>query len=169
MGFLTGTDATYVDTMYCYGWQKDLTNGWEFKHGVVNTAPIDGLTIVGNDLKIGGSLDKTLIRLTESTPTAEQLAEIERAELPMFQENAKCLLQGASSSVQALAHDPVTDTLTICRPKRTALAILFFKSLCPADVLRSSGELVARSRRPDSNILNFTLSFYILKPSSLPP
>ena len=114
MGFLTGTDATYVDTMYCYGWQKDLTNGWEFKHGVVNTAPIDGLTIVGNDLKIGGSLDKTLIRLTASTPTAEQLAEIESAELPMFQENAKCLLQGASSSVQALSHDPVTDTLTVC-------------------------------------------------------
>jgi hypothetical protein len=110
--YLEGTDASYADTLYALGWEQ--TNGvWEFKHGVVNAAPIDGLTITGMTLKIAGTKPKALVRVTATTPTAAQLAKIEADERFLFQDNAACTLYGASDAVTALAHDPDTGLLHV--------------------------------------------------------
>ncbi|MCA1775679.1 MAG: hypothetical protein LC676_08760 [Loktanella sp.] len=109
---LEGSDATYVDTLYALGWQQN--NGvWEFKHGVVSAAPIDGLTITDTTLKIAGTKPKALVRVTATTPTAAQLAKIEADERFLFQENAACTLYGASDAVAAIAHDPDTGLLHV--------------------------------------------------------
>ncbi|SMO99913.1 VCBS repeat-containing protein [Thalassovita litoralis] len=110
--YLESTNASYVDTLYALGWEQ--TNGvWEFKHGVVSTAPIDGLTITGNTLKIAGTKPKALIRLSATIPTSDQIAKIYNDEKVLFQENAACTLYGASNTVTALAHDLGTDLLHV--------------------------------------------------------
>lgn len=110
--YVEGTYETYADTLYALGWQQ--TNGvWEFKHGVVSEAPIDGLTITGTTLKIAGTKPKALVRVTTTTPPAAQLAKIEQEEGVLFQVNAACTLYGASDAVTALAHDPDTGLLHI--------------------------------------------------------
>ena len=110
--YLDGTDASYADTLYALGWEQ--TSGvWEFKHGTVSTAPIDGLTITGTTLKIAGTKPKALIRISVTTPSADQLAKIEADESALFQENAQATLYGASDAVTALAHDPDTDLLHV--------------------------------------------------------
>jgi len=99
---LEGTDASYDDSLYALGWQQ--TNGvWEFKHGIVSAAPIDGLTITGTTLKIAGTKPKALVRVTTTTPPAAQLVKIEQEEGALFQVNAACTLYGASDAVTALA------------------------------------------------------------------
>jgi len=110
--YLEGTDATYGDTLYALGWVQ--TDGrWEFKHGVVSAAPIDGLTITGTTLKIAGTKPKALVRVTATTPSTAQLAKIYEDERFLFQENAACTLYGASDAVTALAHDPDTGLLHV--------------------------------------------------------
>jgi len=59
-----------------------------------------------------GSL--ALIRIGEGAPRAKQINEIYNAERPLFQENARCLLQGSSSDVKALDYDESTGLLTVC-------------------------------------------------------
>jgi len=59
-----------------------------------------------------GSL--ALWRIGAGAPTAEDVMNVYQAELPLFQENSKCLLSGNSSDVKALNHNPVTDVLTVC-------------------------------------------------------
>jgi hypothetical protein len=110
--YLEGTDATYADTLYALGWVQ--TDGrWEFKHGVVSAAPIDGLTITSTTIKIAGAKPKALVRVTATTPTPTQLAKIQADERFLFQENAACTLYGASDAVTALAHDPDTGLLHV--------------------------------------------------------
>jgi len=110
--YLEGTDATYADTLYALGWEQ-TAGVWEFKHGVVSAAPIDGLTITGTTLKIAGTKPKALVRVTATTPTAAQLAKIQADERFLFQADAACTLYGASDSVTALAHDPDTGLLHV--------------------------------------------------------
>jgi hypothetical protein len=110
--YLEGTGAVYVDTLYALGWEQ--TNGvWEFKHGVVSTAPIDGLTITGNTIRVAETKPKALIRLTETAPSADQLAKIEYDERALFEHGAACTLYGDSDAVTALAHDKVTNLLQV--------------------------------------------------------
>jgi len=110
--YLEGTDASYVDTLYAMGWVQ--TSGvWEFKHGIVSASPIEGLSIVATVLHIEGVKPKALIRISATTPTAEQIAKIYADERPLFQPGAACTLYGASDAVTALAHDPVTDLLHV--------------------------------------------------------
>jgi|GEM_PF-2285894 len=110
--YLEGTDATYADTLYALGWEQ-TAGVWEFKHGFVSAAPIDGLTITGTTLKIAGTKPKALVRVTATTPTASQLAKIQADEKVLFQDGAQATLFGASDAVTALAHDPVTDLLHV--------------------------------------------------------
>lgn len=110
--YLEGTHASYVDTLYALGWVQ-TAGVWEFKHGVVSAAPIDGLTITGTTLRIAGTKPKALVRVTATVPTAAQLAKIEADERFLFQENAACTLYGASDAVTALAHDPDTGLLHV--------------------------------------------------------
>jgi len=54
-----------------------------------------------------------LPRISATAPTAEQIKEIYEAEKPLFQENAKCTLNGSSDAVTALAYDDSTELLHI--------------------------------------------------------
>jgi len=110
--YLEGTDATYADTLYALGWEQ-TAGVWEFKHGVVSAAPIDGLTITGTTLKIAGTKPKALVRVTATTPSTAQLAKIQADERFLFQADAACTLYGASDAVTALAHDPDTGLLHV--------------------------------------------------------
>jgi hypothetical protein len=54
-----------------------------------------------------------LLRISATTPTAAQIKEIYDAEKPLFQENAKCTLNGTSDAVQCLAYDDSTELLHV--------------------------------------------------------
>lgn len=58
-----------------------------------------------------GSL--ALLRISATTPTAEQIAKIYRDEKVLFQENAKATLHGTSDAVTALAYDDTTELLHV--------------------------------------------------------
>ena len=58
-----------------------------------------------------GSL--ALWRISATAPTAAQIKEIYEAEKPLFQENAKCTLNGSSDGVQCLAYDDSTELLHV--------------------------------------------------------
>ena len=54
-----------------------------------------------------------LWRISATAPTAAQIKEIYEAEKPLFQENAKCTLNGSSDGVQCLAYDDSTELLHV--------------------------------------------------------
>jgi len=60
---------------------------------------------------IQGSL--ALWRISATAPTAEQILEIYNAEKPLFQDGAKCTLNGSSDSVTALDYDDSNDELLV--------------------------------------------------------
>jgi hypothetical protein len=53
----------------------------------------------------------TLVRASASAPSADQIAQIYRDELALFQPGAQCTLDGTSSAVTALAYDDSTELL----------------------------------------------------------
>jgi hypothetical protein len=81
-----------------------------------------------------GSL--ALLRISATAPTAAQIKEIYDAEKPLFQENAKCTLNGTSDAVQCLAYDDSTSELVV----GTSSSLSVFKGL----------------RRVDEELGNFT-------------
>jgi hypothetical protein len=58
-----------------------------------------------------GSL--ALFRVSKTFATAEQIKEIYEAEKPMFQENAKCTLNGTSDAVTAMSYDDSNEELLV--------------------------------------------------------
>jgi hypothetical protein len=112
VNYLEATNAAYTNALYAMGWVQ--TGGlWEFKHGIVSALPIDGVTVTTNTLRIEGTKPKALIRLTATTPTADQIAKIYEDEKALFQPEGACTLYGASDAVTALAHDPDTGLLHV--------------------------------------------------------
>jgi len=63
-------------------------------------------------LPAGGS-KMALLRLTETIPTADQIAKIYEDERKLFMPGAQCTLHGTSDAVTALAHDPKTNLLHV--------------------------------------------------------
>jgi trimeric autotransporter adhesin len=55
----------------------------------------------------------SLIRISATAPTAEQIAKIYNDEKFLFQDNAQATLYGASDAVTALAHDDATNLLHV--------------------------------------------------------
>lgn len=110
--YLEGTDLSYTVALYALGWQQ-IDGRWEFKHGVVSAAPIDGLSVTDYTVRIAGTKPKALIRMTATTPTADQIAQIYEDERRLFQPGAACTLFGTSDVVSALAHDPKTNLLHV--------------------------------------------------------
>ena len=109
--YIEGDEAEYADTQYIIGWQEDVSDGWVFKHGVASTNPIDGITVTGTVVHIEGTLPKSLIRLTATVPTDEDLLSIYDDEKRFFEDDNSCLLP--SANVQSLSYDPTTDTTLI--------------------------------------------------------
>ena len=58
-----------------------------------------------------GSL--ALFRVSKTFATAEQIKEIYEAEKPLFQENAKCTLNGTSDAVTAMSYDDSNEELLV--------------------------------------------------------
>jgi len=54
-----------------------------------------------------------LWRISATAPTAEQIKEIYEAEKPLFQENAKCTLNGTSDAVTAMSYDDSNEELLV--------------------------------------------------------
>jgi hypothetical protein len=63
------------------------------------------------DSPFNGSL--ALWRVSATAPTAEQIKEIYEAEKPMFQDNAKCALNGTSDAVTAMSYDDSNEELLV--------------------------------------------------------
>jgi len=112
-------------------------------YDIINTAQITtiGASNLGTVSLENGVL--ALIRAGKGAPTAQQIKEIYDAERPLFQENARCLLQGSSSDVRALDYDESTGLLTVC----TTDHITKFNGL----VVASDEALVATSVSTTSN------------------
>jgi hypothetical protein len=60
---------------------------------------------------INGSI--SLVRISGTAPSAEQIKEIYEAEKPLFQENAKCTLNGSSSHIYAVDYDDSTELVHV--------------------------------------------------------
>jgi len=55
----------------------------------------------------------SLIRISATAPSAEQIKDIYEAEKPLFQDGAKCTLNGSSDSVTAMSYDDSNDELLV--------------------------------------------------------
>ena len=103
-----------------------------FRSGTTVSLAIDGvvvasatsatsLTLASATLRFGFdhvSLDAkdsalALWRISATAPSADQIAHIYRTELPLFQTSAKCIIDGTSTAVTALAYDDTTDLLHV--------------------------------------------------------
>jgi hypothetical protein len=55
----------------------------------------------------------SLFKISATAPSAEQIKEIYEAEKPLFQENAKCTLNGTSDAVTAMSYDDSNEELLV--------------------------------------------------------
>jgi hypothetical protein len=82
-----------------------------------HSAALAGSVGTGDALQIGNSANPgtlfSLVRITATAPSADQIAHIYRTELPLFQTNAQCTIAGSSTAVTALAYDDVADVLHV--------------------------------------------------------
>jgi hypothetical protein len=100
-------------TMYLYIDGKEVANG-SLNYNVDTTNGIRIGVRYGNTNSYGyedmkGSM--SLLRISASAPSAEQIKKIYEDEKVLFQENAACALYGSSDSVTALAYDDSTNLL----------------------------------------------------------
>jgi trimeric autotransporter adhesin len=70
-----------------------------------------GVDCQGANPASSGSL--SLMRVSATVASNDQLAHIYRTELPLFRANAQCTVAGTSTAVTALAYDDVADTLHV--------------------------------------------------------
>jgi len=90
----------------------------ELTGSVVNTVDLSNTnweTFIGikSDLAAPCLGTLSLFSLSATAPTAEQIKADYLAELPMFQEDAKCALSGSSNFVLALSYDDSKDEATV--------------------------------------------------------
>ena len=100
-------------TIYIDGIKRSTVAGTSIRDLTSSTAEF----IIGN----GGDWDAgnpfpgqlSLIRISATVPSPEQIKKIYEDEKHLFQENAKATLYGSSDAVTALAHDDSTDSLHV--------------------------------------------------------
>ena len=95
---ISGTSKMYVNGVEEYSTTSH--------NGTVNNGS-NGFMIDNNSIKL------SLLRVSSSTPSPEQIKKIYEDEKVLFQENAKCTLYGSSNTVTALAFDESTDRLHV--------------------------------------------------------
>ena len=90
-----------------------IANSNSYPGTITRDASFTGDLYVGHD--IGGSGhwggDLSLVRVSNTIPSLEQIKKIYNDEKHLFQENAKCTLYGTSDGVTALAYDDDTELL----------------------------------------------------------
>ena len=131
------TDASET-LINCVGASAVSAAGWHFVVGTRRNGTlevwVDGvldgtiasshsLTNASSKLYVGGHYygavkaeftpSVSLLRISATAPSADQIAHIYRTELPLFQPGAQCTLAGTSSSVTALAYDDTADLLQV--------------------------------------------------------
>jgi hypothetical protein len=127
--FKCGSSSVYSDKTHKYsGWKKlDFIRTSNvlvmYVDGVKQQQTSNNSQAFGNKEFVLGSDDNhsyaqgvsklSLFKISRTAPTAEQLLEIYEAEKPLFQENAKCTLNGTSDAVQCLAYDDSTELLHV--------------------------------------------------------
>lgn len=87
----------------------------------LDTGATANITSVGTRLRIGLNVPATkafagsiaLVRASATAPSDDQIARIYRDELPLFQQNAQCTIDGTSTAVAALAYDDATELLHV--------------------------------------------------------
>ena len=152
-GSLPSSSGPRVDdgAWHCIVGVLDGTSKKLYIDGVLNTSSTGtalAMTNVTNTnvgvyiATVGGAItyphlgSVALLRISATAPTAAQIKEIYNAEKPLFQENAKCTLNGTSDAVQCLAYDDSTSELVV----GTSSSLSVFKGL----------------RRVDEELGNFT-------------
>ena len=134
-------------TIYIDGIKRSTVAGTSIRDLTSSTAEF----IIGN----GGDWDAgnpfpgqlSLIRISATVPSPEQIKKIYEDEKHLFQENAKATLYGSSDAVTALAHDDSTDSLHV----GTSSGRSEFQGLCRINntteavttAISASNELVA--------------------------
>lgn len=80
--------------------------------GSVST--LDGALRLGNGFDLtSNEMSMALWRASATAPSADQIAQIYRDELALFQPGAQCTIDGTSSSVTAMAYDDTADILHV--------------------------------------------------------
>ena len=119
---------TSTNKWYCLHVNKIGTTAYLYQDGVfigsgtvksdltINSADQSRTSLVigkskTSGLPLTGSL--SLVRISSSTPSAEQIKKIYEDERVLFQENAKATLYGSSDAVTALAFDDDTELLHV--------------------------------------------------------
>jgi hypothetical protein len=108
--YMTGVRNGTTTSLYIDGVLQD-TNITSVTKGTLTDADVRlGVHWDGN-YAYNGSL--ALWRVSATAPTAEQIKEIYEAEKPLFQENAKCTLNGTSDAVTAMSYDDSNEELLV--------------------------------------------------------
>ena len=113
----------------------------------------------GSALTIGHSLGNnnpadnsslSLVRISATAPTPQQVKEIYEAEKPLFRAGAKCLLQGGLDVVTALGYDDSTDLLHVATTAGAdAKGVTVFKGLEAVDSFAGT-DIVGAYDNPDN-------------------
>ena len=100
-------------TMYLYinGVKSSVTAGTARDISSVDSSPLYIGTRYSTSTSVNGSI--SLVRISGSAPSAEQVKKMYEDEKVLFQENAACTLYGSSDAVTALAYDEVTERLHV--------------------------------------------------------
>jgi hypothetical protein len=123
LGSLTSTNKWYClhvnkigATAHLYQDGREIGSGAVKPDITINSADVSRASLrIGRanagGLGFGGSI--ALLRISDSTPSPEQIKKIYEDEKVLFQENAACTLYGSSDAVTALAYDEVTERLHV--------------------------------------------------------
>lgn len=87
-------------------------------YSVANTSNVSNATAV---LRVGTDTNTALwagcymalFRVSATAPSADQIAKMYADELPLFQPNAQCTIDGTTSAVTAIGYDDTTDLLHV--------------------------------------------------------
>ena len=100
-------------------WYGYVNGGAQVSGGVDTYMPL----ATGNVLRVGNSQGTILgnsysgkaamLRIAAALPSDDQIAQIYRDELPLFQPGAQCTVDGTSTACTALAYDRTIDTLHV--------------------------------------------------------
>jgi hypothetical protein len=119
----TGSNGSLSSTWQKWDFIRQFGVGWSiYRNGVfISTHNVStGTNFTSNvntQLLITGSQPTTdrisLLRISASTPSPEQIRKIYEDEKALFQPNSQCTLFGSSDAVTALAYDDTTKLLSV--------------------------------------------------------
>jgi hypothetical protein len=120
--YLNGTTGITDQWNHLVGVRKDGV-AYIYKNGVLENSASISTDVSGSfateigwstaDTLIAGLAGISLLRISATAPTADQIAKIYEDEKVLFQEGAKATLYGTSDAVTALAYDPDTNLLHV--------------------------------------------------------